>query len=153
MKVLSMRGLWGYLIATGIKDVENRRTLKNIRGWHLIHISKNFDEKIDINTSLKLLSPEEETTIFRILFNLGVTKLNLKKEFKNYTGSIIGAMYIEDCRQNYKSKWAEKKVNNLILDIKKSILFDKPIKDIKGKLSVWDYELPSEYYDKYPQLK
>ncbi len=32
MKTLSIRGFWGYLIALGIKDVENRTTLKNIKG-------------------------------------------------------------------------------------------------------------------------
>ena len=149
MKVLSMKGLWGYLIATGIKDIENRRTLKNIRGWHLIHISKNFNEKIDIDIPFNLLSDSEKVSINCSLWKHGI----FKETFKKSTGSIIGAMYIEDCQQGYKSKWAEKEANNLILDTKKAILFDKPIKGIKGKLSVWDYELPAEYCSQYPQLK
>lgn len=98
MKVLSMKGLWGYLIATGIKDVENRRTLKNIRGWHLIHISKNFNEKIDINIPFNLLSDSEKVNINCSLWKHGI----FKETFKKSTGSIIGAMYIEDCQQGYK---------------------------------------------------
>lgn len=150
MKTLSIRGLWGYLIASGIKDVENRTTLKNIRGWHLIHISKSYDKKYDLKVPLRLLSSIEVPIIYEALSLKARIRDSVPEKIE--TGSIIGAMYIKGCTQNHPSKWAEPNANNLILDTKKAILFDKPIQNVKGKLSVWDYELPKEYYEKYPQL-
>ena len=44
-----------------------------------------------------------------------------------------------ECVQNHPSVWAEKGVWNWVL--KDAVLFDKPIRDVKGKLSFWEYEL------------
>ena len=59
------------------------------------------------------------------------------KDFNFCTGSIIGSVKIVDCVQNHSSIWAEKGVYNWVL--KDAILFDKPISNVKGKLSFWDY--------------
>lgn len=150
MKTLSLRGLWGYLIAAGVKDVENRTTLKNIRGWHLIHVSKSYNKELDLKVPSRLLSSQEVPRVYEALSKNALMRDSIPEKIK--TGSIIGVMYIKGCAQNYKSKWAEPNAHNLILDTSKAILFDKPIQGVKGKLSVWDYPLPEEYYKKYPQL-
>ncbi len=54
-------------------------------------------------------------------------------------GAIIGSVVIADCVQNHPSVWAEKGVWNWVL--KDEILFDKPIRDVKGKLGFWEYDL------------
>ena len=47
-------------------------------------------------------------------------------------------LVISDCVQNHPSVWAEKGVWNWVL--KDAVLFDKPIINVKGKLSFWEYE-------------
>lgn len=143
MKTLSVRGLWGYLIASGVKDVENRTTLKNIRGWHLIHVSKNYDNVEDLQKP------------YNIFLESGAVREKSIVECMRdgiETGAIIGAMYIKGCETNHESPWAESNVYNLLLDTSKAILFDKPIEGVGGKLSVWDYQLTEEYLRRYPQL-
>lgn len=43
MKCLSVKQPWAYLLAVGIKDVENRSWATSHRGWIAIHASKSFD--------------------------------------------------------------------------------------------------------------
>ena len=50
---------------------------------------------------------------------------------------IIGSVIIADCVQNHPSVWAEKGCWNWVL--KDAVLFDKPIMNVKGKLSFWEY--------------
>ena len=54
-------------------------------------------------------------------------------------GAIIGSVVISDCVQNHPSVWAEKGCWNWVL--KDAVLFDKPIRDVKGKLSFWEYDM------------
>ena len=54
-------------------------------------------------------------------------------------GAIIGSVVIVDCVQNHPSVWAEKGCWHWVL--KDAALFDKPILNVKGKLSFWDYNL------------
>ena len=54
-------------------------------------------------------------------------------------GAIIGSVVIADRVQNHPSIWAEKGVWNWVL--KDAVLFDKPIMNVKGKLSFWEYNI------------
>ena len=54
-------------------------------------------------------------------------------------GAIIGSVVISDCVQNHPSVWAEKGCWNWVL--KDAVLFDKPIMNVKGKLSFWDFKM------------
>ena len=49
----------------------------------------------------------------------------------------IGSVEIVDCVVDYSSIWAEKGVYNWVLA--NPILYSKPIENVKGKLSFWDY--------------
>ena len=51
--------------------------------------------------------------------------------------AIIGSVEIVDCVVDYSSIWAEKGVYNWVLA--NPILYSKPIENVKGKLSFWDY--------------
>lgn len=66
-----------------------------------------------------------------------ILKNRIRKDFSFCTGSIIGSVEIIDCVQNHPSIWAEKGVYNWVLA--NPILYENPIKDVKGKLSFWDY--------------
>lgn len=54
-------------------------------------------------------------------------------------GAIIGSVIIADCVQNHPSVWAEKGCWNWVL--KDAVLFEKPIKNVKGKLGFWDFKM------------
>ena len=51
--------------------------------------------------------------------------------------AIIGSVEIVDCVVNHSSIWAEKGVYNWVLA--NPILYSKPIENVKGKPSFWDY--------------
>ena len=132
MKAISIKQPWASLIVHGIKDIENRTwkcPQKYIGQRVLIHASKNFANFWDY--------PEEITN--RI--NEFLRKISKSgTDWSGYPiGAIIGSVVIEDCVQNHSSVWAEKGCWNWVL--KDAVLFDKPVLNVKGKLSFWDYNL------------
>ena len=151
-KVLTVKQPWGYLICSGIKDIENRtwKLPEKYKGERvLLHASAKPDNiKLDI---------EGQATIKEIqLFSA----LNYCDENELYS-AIIGSVEIVDCVINHPSIWAERakkdpwyeyihgerqvthQVYNWVLA--NPILFEKPILNVKGRLRFWDFDLPEEY--------
>jgi hypothetical protein len=60
--------------------------------------------------------------------------------------SIIGYVELADCIQNSRSRWAEPGLWHWVL--KNPVLFDRPIPNIKGALSLWEFPI-----EKYPRIK
>ena len=157
MKAISIKQPWAYLIASGIKDVENRT-------WKCPQ--KYIGERVLIHASAKqcevkgLLSvPQQEYLIAKI-----PNKMPLQKNIVN--GAIIGSVEIVDCVINHPSIWAEKSIDckdgcpdvencpagkcpHLIYNwiLANPIIFDAPILNIKGKLGFWDYEFSEDDYE------
>ena len=144
MKAISIKQPWAYLIAAGIKDIENRTWKcpeKYIGQRILIHASKTQYE-----TPMYLLTDEQYDSI----------KQEKRIEINNSLeyGCIIGSIEIVDCVVNHSSIWAEKTALPEQLDNKciwnwvlaNPILFDKPITNVKGKLGFWDYEFSENNY-------
>lgn len=130
MKAISIKQPWASLIAHGIKDIENRTwkcPQKYIGQRVLIHASGCHGKKFDIN-----LTDEQMKQAFPLISEKSTSG---KWEF----GAIIGSVVIADCVQNHPSVWAEKGVWNWVL--KDAVPFDKPIMNVKGKLSFWEYNL------------
>lgn len=113
MKALSIKDPWGYLIAIGEKDVENRTWQTNFRGRILIHVSAKPDKG------------------FRLPY-----KVDMPPE--RSLGAIIGEVTIVDCISNSLSLWAEDGCFHWILE--NPVLYEKPITGIKGKLGLWEYK-------------
>jgi len=140
MKALSVKNPWAYLECIGIKDIENRTWPTSFRGRVLIHVSKKGANFWDSNVCF--------------IVDNELRKLNTP-EYTNSFGSIIGSVEIVDCVQNHPSIWAEKgtvkvfsKAKNKIIEkpiynwvLKNPILFEKPILNVKGTLSFWNYEI------------
>ena len=143
MKAISIKQPWAYLIAAGIKDIENRTWKcpgKYIGERVLIHASKTQYE-----TPMYLLTDEQYDSI----------KQEKRIEINNSLeyGCIIGSVEIVDCVINHASIWAEKSepgqceitgewikpIYNWVLA--NPILFDEPILNVKGKLGFWNYEV------------
>ena len=139
MKAISIKQPWAYLIAAGIKDIENRTWKcpeKYIGERVLIHASKTQYE-----TPMYLLTDEQYDSI----------KQEKRIEINNSLeyGCIIGSIEIVDCVVNHPSIWAEK--TNLPEQLSSEciwnwvlanpILFDEPIMNVKGKLGFWEYNV------------
>ena len=129
-KAISIKQPWAYLICAGIKDVENRTWATKYRG------------RVYIHTSAKLAKHEftwEQSS-----------ELTKHEELDIVYSAIIGHVDIVVCVINHDSIWAEKSETGLLDEptneygkpiynwiLANPVLFDKPILNVKGKLSFW----------------
>lgn len=125
MKALTVKQPWAGLIVAGGKDIENRTWRTSYRGRVLIHAAKTPVPYAEIRDYYPL--PVARTAL---LYNSSNRALYP-------TSAIIGSVEIVDCVQNHPSEWAEKGVWNWVLA--NPIKFEKPIENVKGKLSLWEY--------------
>lgn len=154
-KALSIKQPWAYLIAAGIKDIENRTWKcpeKYIGQRILIHASAK-PEKIGFEM-------EGQATVVEIQRSSALNKC----EEDGLFSAIIGSVEIVDCVINHASIWAEKQHCMYIYPCKdltklpncfdgcmhlskpiynwvlaNPILFDEPILNVKGMLGFWNY--------------
>ena len=117
VKALSIKQPFAFLIAHGIKTIENRNSLKNFRGHFLIHAGAKFDDhwrdKIKYSGIIKMIE---------VLMERNADKLKC--------GGIIGHAEITDCLQKCESVWFTGK-NGFVVERPKPIPFVK----CKGQLS------------------
>ena len=140
MKALSIKQPWASLIAHGIKDIENRTWKTNFRGRIYIHASV----KSSGNPKEILTNDQWDDWHSKGFFNPEMP-----------LSSIIGEVDIIDCVINHPSIWAEKSEGvtrivrtDVILGQKpiynwvlaNPVLYNKPILNVKGKLSFWDFK-------------
>lgn len=148
-KVISVRHPWAYLICSGVKDIENRT-------WKLPEKYKG--EMVLIHASTRIGRPTSDLLTGKQLSMIHC--LPDKDKFSFFNGrqvehAIIGAVKFSDCVIKHPSIWAGyidnmdrvmfgfKKIYNWV--VSEAILFDKPILNVKGRLSFWDFDLPEEY--------
>lgn len=153
MKALSIKQPWASLVCTprldnpllGIKDIENRTWATKYRGKIYVHVSG----KTQFNVQLT----DEQT-------KLAIPVLKTAFDGTMPFGAIIGTVDIVDCVINHGSIWAERTpscsphypnglpaymgkgredaIYNWVLA--NPVLFDKPIFNVKGKLSLWEFD-------------
>lgn len=133
MKALSVKQPWAQLLASGIKDIENRTWRTNYRGWVLIHASQK-----PVPDGWKALSFEQTDVL---------TKLREKKKLpKGFSfrevrfSSIIGVTKLVDCVQNHPSVWAEHGEGIWHWVFAEARLFANPIPNVNGRLGFWDFD-------------
>lgn len=146
-KAISEKQPWAYLICAGIKNIENRTWATKYRGRVYIHASA--DKKLNLTALTK-----EQYSDACNKFDWDST--TMKPVDKWDRSAIIGCVDIVDCVINHDSIWAEqtplykncmnpskftemtgiKPTYNWVLA--NPVLFDKPILNVKGKLSFWD---------------
>lgn len=131
MKTITIKQPWASLIVHGIKDIENRTwscPKKYLGQRVLIHSSTVPIEMINPNS----VFTRQQWDSFSLGFQREIICGN------GYVNSaIIGSVEIVDCVVNHPSIWADKGVYNWVLA--NPILFKEPIKNVKGRLSFWDY--------------
>jgi len=150
MKTITIKQPWAYLICSGLKDIENRTWKlpeKHKGKTVLIHVSakpvKNFPNPLNIEQWDSLSTDQKLLLRSNTLPN----------------SAIIGSVEIVDCVQDHSSIWAEREAmvyskkhgKDIIVPVwnwvlANPVLFDKPITNVKGKLSFWDYPLTEEEY-------
>lgn len=143
MKALSIKNPWAMLIAHGIKDIENRTWRTTYRGRIYVHSSAKGAEYDFTDAQYEVL-----------VLNKNVFRDNLDDYIFS---AIIGEVDIIDCVQNHASLWAEhkatkvKEVSGEKIEVEvpvwnwvlaNPVLYDKPIENVKGALSLWDYCKP-----------
>lgn len=148
MKAISIKQPWASLIAHGIKDIENRTWKTNYRGKVYIHASAKQAGSYD-----ELLNDLQ-----KIEFKEKYDRVTLRKQ--HHFSAIIGEVDIVDCVINHPSIWAEKsdnygrffrngvpayvgkKENKPIYNwvLANPVIYEKPILNVKGKLSFWEFE-------------
>jgi hypothetical protein len=122
MKALSVRQPWAFLIACGIKDIENRSWETNYRGRIYIHAGQRFDP----NALIELLEMGMSLARALMLHSNQVAR-----------GMIIGEVDIVDCITSSNSKWFKGKFGWVLANPE---LYEKPI-PYKGKLGLFNVEL------------
>ncbi|MDF2931221.1 MAG: hypothetical protein K0R36_552 [Chryseobacterium sp.] len=144
MKTLSIKQPWASLIAHGVKNIENRTWKTNFRGRIYIHASGQITKG-----KYSEIIPAEYWN------SLTLREQNDLIAYSNLRSAIIGEVDIIDCVINHESIWAEKSefspyqedgvlnegmkpIYNWVL--KNAVLYDEPILNVKGKLSLWEFE-------------
>lgn len=126
MKALSIRHPWAWLIAQGLKDIENRDWERSFRGRFLIHASSGMTRR-----------EYEECAAF--CRPLGVT-LPTMAELMREAGGIIGEATIVDCVTASSSPWFVGEFGYVIRDAKRlpfvpfkgtTFFFDVPLSILK----------------------
>ncbi len=150
MKTLSIKQPWAILIAHGIKDIENRTWATKYRGPIYIHASG----KPAFTGSYKENLPKE------FWDSMSEKEKWAAIDSFQHRGAIIGKVDIVDCVINHASIWAERTpscsphypaglpahmgkgredaIYNWVLA--NPVLFDEPILNVKGKLSLWEFD-------------
>ncbi|WP_313671985.1 ASCH domain-containing protein [Sphingobacterium multivorum] len=140
MKALSIKQPWASLIAHGIKDIENRTWATKHRGTIYIHASgkPSFN-----NLTLNLTHDQIDQMVLGDFCQLDSRSIAYPKS------AIIGTVDIVDCVINHRSIWAEATetsaghaIDHIVYNwvLANPVLFDKPILNVKGKLSLWEFD-------------
>lgn len=144
-KVLSIKQPWASLIIEGFKPIENRTWQTTHRGKLLIHASAIYDKSQNGSIS-QLLGAYRWAELTNDFIN---------KYSKLPVSAILGEVDLVDCVQNHPDLWADKwteediwwfKDNNKKVPtiwhwvLENPIMYDEPILNVKGKLSLWDYD-------------
>jgi hypothetical protein len=122
LKALTVKQPWASLIASGVKDVENRSWRTSYRGFVAIHSSARLEES-EMQEACDLMSgfvPRFSASLFR------------REHFP--TGVVLGVGELVDCVDRSDSPWF---VGEFGFVIRNVVGFAEPI-PCRGALSFWD---------------
>ena len=154
MKAISIKQPWASLIVHGIKDIENRTWATKYRGKVLIHASGTWFKYPNSDSTLGDLFTDFQWEKIRENYDKNLYSILEPKAIIDRlpTSAIIGEVEIIDCVINHESIWAEK---NIIFQeeekndekyqifnwvLANPIFYEKPILNVKGKLSFLEFE-------------
>jgi len=135
MKGISIRQPWAWLIAKGIKDVENRSWKTEYRGRVYIHAGKVFDEE-----GYRWLLRNSELS--RQL--LTASNIFHGRYFRRALGAIIGEVDIVDCVTESDSQWFSGPYGFVLTN---PVMYGEPI-PCKGQLGFFEVRGTETEYSK-----
>lgn len=155
VKCLSVKNPISYLICSGIKDVENRTWKTNYRGKIYIHSSgpyafdllpesifpkilKKELNAIEYKDDAAIIQDSEHVEIINKIIDLTIFANKGQKPFF-IPRTIIGYVDLVDIVKNSKSIWAQKNCYHWIL--KNPVMLKSPIKNVRGKLNIFELEV------------
>lgn len=158
MKVLTVKQPFAYQLCLGVKDVENRTWKlpdKYKNEWILIHASKTPYKDVISEATISSYSNNpsmiNSAIIGAIKFKKCVVNYNSPWAEKTKitkcdkcTGCLRASMCFDLPCQDYIKESTEKIIYNWI--VSEAVMFKDPIKDVKGKLSFWDYPMTREEF-------
>lgn len=124
-KILSVRQPYAGLLCLGLKPEEYRSWKTDFRGKLLIHSTAKADEEL----RFKDLDLDEQKDILQVVKDPAVFDQAMQLH-----SAIIGSVDIVDCEMLGEGDYA--------WVVENPVLFDHPIEGIKGKLGLWEYDLP-----------
>ena len=140
------------LIALGVKPIENRTWKTDFRGRIHIHTSQ---KPVPFNGMLNGMRFTQEQ--LRDVYAMKLPERYPDHMSKYLNSAIIGEVDIIDCVQNHPSVWAEhfatklRKIEGEMIPVNvpvwnwvlaNPVLYNKPIENVKGALSFWEYRKP-----------
>lgn len=155
VKVLSVKNPYAYLIIQGGKDVENRTWTTDYRGRLYIHVSGDtlpfLTEEPNLTDDYSLKLEIFLNKLAEHYSKCDINKGDTAESFMNAvidkpnlwllkTQSIIGYVNLVNIIQNSSSPWAIDGQHHWIL--KNPTLLENPIRHVKGRLGLWNYNLP-----------
>lgn len=132
MKVLSVQQPWASAICSGVKDIENRTWQpKEAPGRILIHAGA---KKVPKDFDATNLWPEMISTMANL------KQSGIIPEYEDMPlSAIIGYVDVVGFDTENDSPWAG--LNSTHWQLANAYLFDEPIRNVKGKLGLFDYPL------------
>lgn len=129
-KALSIKNPWAFLIAAGLKNIENRSWPVSYRGRLLIHASQKIDVR---HRDMSQLFTREQWAA------LPLEERNRMTHGIFTASAIIGEADVVGCVNNDPSVWAEP--GQWHWQLKNPVLYKNPILNVKGALSLWEFDL------------
>lgn len=170
VKVLSILNPVSYLVAAGIKAVENRTWSTDYRGWLYVHSSDDHDyayyDAEDVPDSAAP-SPQDapyeqltasEQAAYRLyqyatewygadLLDKAASKAAFKaRGCLMVSHAIIGRVRMVDVVRDSDSPWAEDGCYHWLLA--DAEMWREPLGQINGHLRLWTFDLPGAYTDR-----
>ena len=155
VKVLSVKNPFAYLILQGGKDVENRTWTTDFRGRLYIHVSGDtlpfLTDEPNLTDDYARKLEVFLDTLAEYYSKCDIDKGTTAESFMNAvidnpeiwllkSQSIIGYVDLVDIIQNSSSPWSIEGQYHWIL--KNPTLLENPIRQVKGRLGLWNYNLP-----------
>lgn len=123
MRCLSFWQPWGWLVVSGLKDVDNRPRGTKYRGPLLVHASKKWDTE-----------GERWLYINACKGRIPLVEYPMRHDQRIVYGAIIGLVEVVDCVTQHKSPWFCGP-NGLV--VRNASQFEKPF-PFKGQLGLFD---------------
>jgi hypothetical protein len=126
LKVLSIQQPWTWLIANGLKDIENRTWDTSYRGPLLLHAGKSVDKDAFYNGELFV-------PYWRHIAQDAVVAVMPRRQEEYQTGGIVGIALLSDCVRRHPSTWFRGPIGFVLANAR-----PLPFTEVRGQRYLFD---------------